>query len=201
MGIDSTDQIQVWEGDFGDSYTDRNIVDWQTRLPAFRTMLDGLEIGTVLEVGCNRGHNLVVLGKLFPPAGIVGIEPNWKAIRIAQQTSPATPVVRCHGFAVPFRDGTFDLVFTANVLIHVCLKDLPAAMTEIHRVSGRFIMAVEYYAEEETVIHYRGHDDLLWKRNFRRHYESMFPELKPVRSGYWDRSDGFDRSHWWLWEK
>ena len=47
-----TDQLEVWQGEFGMAYTDRNVVDWRVRLPAFRQMLDGLSLQRVVEVGC-----------------------------------------------------------------------------------------------------------------------------------------------------
>jgi hypothetical protein len=94
-----------------------------------------------------------------------------------------------------------DLVFTAGVLIHIPLGDLPLALSEIYRVSKRYILAIEYFAQEETVVHYRGYDNLLWKRDFLRHYQSQFPELTLVRSGFLTSEDGFDKTHWWLLEK
>ena len=60
-----TDQLEVWQGEFGVAYTDRNLVDWRLRLPAFRQMLDGLSLQRIVEVGCNRGHNLVLLTELL----------------------------------------------------------------------------------------------------------------------------------------
>jgi len=51
-------QLQAWKGDFGKAYTDRNVIDWQRRAPAFQKMFEGLALDRVLEVGCNRGHNL-----------------------------------------------------------------------------------------------------------------------------------------------
>jgi ubiquinone/menaquinone biosynthesis C-methylase UbiE len=110
-------------------------------------------------------------------------------------------VLRGHAFDLPFEDGYFDLAFTAGVLIQIALADLPRALSEIHRVSGRFILAIEYFAERETAISYRGHEDLLWKRDFLKHYQMQFPALSLLRTGYWDREHGFDRTHWWLLEK
>lgn len=193
-------QLKAWEGEFGKAYTDRNEIDWRARLPAFQQMLDGLPIKRVIEVGCNRGHNLVALLELLG-GEIVGIEPNQYALELARAASTKVGVLRGHAFDLPFKDGYFDLVFTAGVLIHIPLEDLAAALSEIYRVSNRYILAIEYYAEEETVVHYRGHDDLLWKRDFLKHYQTQFTDLNFVESGYWGPEDGFDRSHWWLLEK
>jgi pseudaminic acid biosynthesis-associated methylase len=196
-----THQLEVWEGEFGAAYTDRNVVDWRVRLPAFRQMLDGLPIRSVLEVGCNRGHNLVTLSELMPEAEIVGLEPNRYALRTARAAGAGFSALQGHALDIPFKDGMFDLAFTAGVLIHIPLPDLGAAMREICRVSRCYVLAVEYYAEGETLVPYRGHDDLLWKRDFLRHYQAACPELAFIRSGQWGADAGFDRTHWWLLEK
>lgn len=193
-------QLKTWEGEFGKAYTDRNVIDWRARLRAFQQMLGGLPIQRVLEVGCNRGHNLVTLAELLG-GEIVGVEPNQYALELARAASTKVGVLHGHAFDLPFKDGYFDLVFTAGVLIHIPLEELAVALSEIYRVSKRYILAIEYFAEEETVVHYRGHDDLLWKRDFLKHYQTQFPDLDLVRSGYWGPEDGFDRSHWWLLEK
>jgi pseudaminic acid biosynthesis-associated methylase len=195
-----TEQLDSWQGEFGRAYTDRNQVDWRTRLPAFRTMLGGLELERVLEVGCNRGHNLVTLREGLGIGHVVGIEPNPYALSLAKGHE-GVDAMRGTGLDVPFKDGFFDLAFTANVLIHVSLADLPRVMGEIYRASRRYVLAIEYFAPEETVIHYRGHDNLLWKRDFLRHYQELFPDLAVVRDGFWGHAEGFDDSHWWLLEK
>lgn len=196
------EQLNTWQGDFGKAYTDRNAVEWKKRQPAFQNMIGDLDIHKILEVGCNRGHNLITLSQIIQNnPELVGLEPNPYALDIARQTSTQIGVLQGNAYDQPFKDDYFDLVFTANVLIHIPLENLSAVLGEIYRVSKRYILAVEYYAEEETVIHYRGHDNLLWKRNFLKHYQDQFPTLKLVKSGYWSDEDGFDRSHWWLLEK
>ena len=191
------DQLRIWEGEFGKDYTDRNVIDWRTRLRAFRQMLDGLPIKRVLEVGCNRGHNLVCLAELLgEESEVVGVEPNRYALKLARASSVKVGVLYGHAFDLPFKAGYFDLVFTAGVLIHIPLEYLPLALREIYRVSKRYILAIEYFAQEETAVCYRGHDNLLWKRDFLQHYRSQFPDLTLIRSGYWGPEDGFDRTHW-----
>ena len=192
-------QLREWEGKFGDDYTDRNVVAWLTRLPLFQAMLEGLNLPRVLEVGCNRGHNLVALSELLGPgAEIVGVEPNPHARNLARSASSRTPILAGDAYDLPFKEGTFDLVFTWGVLIHVPLDSLRAAMAEIHRVSARYLLAIEYFAEQETRIAYRGHDDLLWKRNFLKHYQAWFPDLSLVRQGSWGPEQRADNVSWWL---
>lgn len=195
-------QLDVWQGRFGNDYTDRNLVDWRVRLPAFRQAVQGLPIRHVLEVGCNRGHNLRALSEAIGQgANLSGLEPNRYAAEIARTSTTKTAILQGHLFLLPFKDRVFDLVFTAGVLIHIPLTELPRGLAEIYRVSQRYILAIEYFAEEETSVTYRGHDGLLWKRNFLDHYRSQFPDLELLRTGLWNREEGFDRTMWWLLEK
>jgi pseudaminic acid biosynthesis-associated methylase len=178
------------------------VADWRSRLPAFRSILEGLVLSRILEVGCNRGHNLATVAEIVGPAvEVVGVEPNRHALGLARQAGPQVTAVHGHVLNLPFEDDAFDLVFTAGVLIHVALEDLAAALREIHRVSRRYILAIEYFAGEETAIEYWGRWDLLWKRDFLAHYERQFSDLRLLRDGYWGPEDGFDRTHWWLLEK
>jgi len=194
--------LQVWASEFGQAYTDRNIVDWRIRLPAFRQIVGGLDIKRVLEVGCNRGHNLVALNMILGDSvEIVGIEPNPYALDIARASSQKIRVLPGNVYDLPFKNEYFDLVFTSGVLIHIPLENLSTAMSEIYRVSRRYVLAIEYWAEEETTIPYRGFDDMLWKRNFLEHYQSQFHDLVLVQSGFCGPEEGFDRAHWWLLEK
>ena len=196
------DQLKIWKGDFGKAYTWRNTIDWRTRVRAFEKMLEGLPVEMLLEVGCNRGHNLIALSHLVEdPRVIVGIEPNRVALDQARKASDRVKVLPASAFALPFKECCFDLVFTAGVLIHIPLPQLPDAISEIYRVSSRYILAIEYYAEQETALMYRGYEKLLWKRDFLKSYKEQFSDLKLIRSGLWGLEDGFDQTKWWLLEK
>jgi pseudaminic acid biosynthesis-associated methylase len=195
-------RLQFWEGDFGTAYTDRNIGDSALLAKTFSRLLTGLDLNRVLEVGCNRGHNLVGLAGLLPEGSeVVGVEPNQHARGIARQADARITVVEGNAFDLPFEDEHFDLTFTAGVLIHIAPADLPAALREIHRVTRRYVLAIEYFAEKTTAISYRGHDGYLWKRHFLRDYQTHCPSLVLLQSGFVGPEDGFDYCHWWLLEK
>jgi pseudaminic acid biosynthesis-associated methylase len=195
-------QLDVWRGEFGEAYTRRNEIDWRKRLPAFHEAVGELRLRRVLEVGCNRGHNLVALGEVAGPScQVVGVEPNYFARALARRSAERASLVGGGIHDLPFCSGTFDLVLTLGVLIHVPLDDLRAAMSELHRVSGSYLLCAEYYAEVETPISYRGRDDLLWKRDFAAHYRRWFTDLSVVRQGFWSADQGFDRATWLLLEK
>lgn len=72
-------------------------------------------------------------------------------------------------------------------------------MREIYRVSRRYILAIEYFASEDTSITYRGESELLWKRDFGAHYQKLPLDL--LSTGYLGPERGFDRCNWWLLQK
>jgi pseudaminic acid biosynthesis-associated methylase len=198
----TADQLGIWKGEFGNAYTDRNAINWHLRTRAFAQMLEGLELDRVLEVGCNRGHNLRCISEVLgPDAEVFGIEPNRYALGLAQMEGDNTFPIPGNAFDLPFKDGYCDLVFTVGVLIHISPDRLPNAIKEIERASRRYILAAEYFSEEDEIVEYRNKVDLLWKRNFIKHYQDHCPQLRLLRKGYWGAEDGFDRTHWWLMEK
>jgi pseudaminic acid biosynthesis-associated methylase len=195
-------QLNEWSGTFGDAYTDRNVVDPGVRAPAFKTMLGGLGLKRILEVGCNRGHNLASIAKaLGPECELAGVEPNPHALETARAGGTQAAFIKGDAYNLPFKDAWFDLAFTSGVLIHIPTESLTMALDEIHRVSAKYILCIEYFSESEEEVQYRGRTGLLWKRNFGGLYQERFPSLKMERSGYWTKEDGFDRTHWWLFRK
>jgi pseudaminic acid biosynthesis-associated methylase len=188
------DQIETWRGDFGTAYTERNVIDWQVRLPAWRSILTGKSPKRVLEIGCNRGHNLQAISSIYSEADCIGLEPNRYALSRALENG--VQAVRGVSSDLPFRDDWFDLVLTAGVLIHVPRAELPSTLSEIKRVSSRFVLVAEYYAESEAEIEYRGQTGLLWKRDYGELLTSV--GLKIEQTGFLGRDTGFDDCTWWL---
>lgn len=195
-----TKQLKIWKSKFGKDYTDRNILSPDVRINAFKRMVSNLDIKKILEVGCGSGHNLITLSKIGKYK-LIGIEPQEYAVKKAKESSDLISVLEGDCFEIPSLDSHFDLVFTCGVLIHISKEDLARTIDEIYRVSNKYILAIEYYAPEETVIHYRGYDDLLWKRDFKKIFLQQKPDLKCIKEGFWNAKEGFDDCHWWLFEK
>jgi len=185
-----TTQLQEWEGDFGREYTDRNSLTpeqvdelWRknygvTRTEVNRTFLQRIPTNArILEVGCNIANQLLLLQQLGY-SNLHGIEVQGYALDIARSRVRGINLVQSSAFEIPYKDGYFDLVFTAGVLIHISPADLPVAMAEIHRCSRAFIMGAEYYAAQATEITYRNHNALLWKMDYAQEYLSRFPDLQ-----------------------
>ncbi len=202
-------QLENWSGDFGDAYVDRNAATphairlhlkmWSILLGHFHDTPPA----SILEIGCNIGLNLRAL-KLLIDAELFAIEPNKKAISILKRDKVISPSYIEEGSAssIPHGDNAFDLVFTSGVLIHIPPDQLDSAYREIHRVSKRFILSIEYFSEQPVEVPYRGHAGLLFKRDFGLLWKQRFPELKIRGSGFfWRPETGLDNLTWWLFEK
>ncbi len=198
--MQDTEQLNLWRSSFGVEYTDRNKIDPSLRLNAFKDILSDLKIKNILEVGCNVGHNLISISKLGR-FNLVGVEPLSYAIEKGREMSNKIAILEGDAFNLPFKDGYFDLVFTAGVLIHIHSKDLGKAIDEMYRVSKKYILIIEYFADEETVISYHGSMNALWKRNFEKIFLNKYPKLKKMKSGFLDKDQGFDKCNFILFEK
>jgi pseudaminic acid biosynthesis-associated methylase len=148
-----------------------------------------LPTGRALEVGCNVGLQLRLLERANPGLELHGVEPQAYALERARELSPHLTFHRGDAFALPFDDGSFDLVLTHGVLIHIHPDDLDRALREINRVSRRYILAHEYFASKRTEVSYRGRPGLLWKRDFAAAYLQCCPGLVEVCGRYYPYSD------------
>ena len=71
--------------------------------------------GRALDVGCGSGAVTRTLGKAFPRAQIVGIDPDAESIRRAQENAPANAKFEVSD-TLRFRSAPFDLVTLCDVL-------------------------------------------------------------------------------------
>jgi pseudaminic acid biosynthesis-associated methylase len=205
----ATPQEKLWRGEFGDQYVGRNglsdeklallTAHWAKVLGC----LDGEPPKSILEVGANIGLNLRAMRRLTT-ADFYAVEPNATARGILTQDGvvPAERVLDSVASDIALPDASVDLAFTCTVLIHVHPDDLLAACREIHRVSRRYVVCVEYFADSVQEVPYRGNRDALFKRDFGSFYLDNFPDLKLVDYGFaWKRLTSVDNCTWWVFEK
>lgn len=187
---------ELWAGDFGKAYTIRNRVEWRKRIPFWRLVLNQTKPRSVVEFGCNAGFNLRAIRNVRDGLPLIGVDVNEDAL--AEATDEGFSVLNKPITETNFcRD--FDLAFTVGVLIHVPPADIGNAMDRIIQASRRWVLAVEYMADVETPVPYRGHEDALWKRPFGAMYEAK--GLKLTASGPLVERDGFDNCTYFLLEK
>jgi spore coat polysaccharide biosynthesis protein SpsF len=206
---EGTAPIDAWKGEFGDDYLMRNRATEETVGNAARALtgifshVKASPPASILEVGANIGINLRALSGLTD-AELFAVEPNAHARErlVEDKVVPQDHLFDAVATKLPLDDGAVDLVFTSGVLIHVPPDDLEAAYGEIHRVAVRYILCIEYFSQTPVSISYRGHEGLLFKRDFGGMWIDLFPELKPVASGFfWKQTTGLDDLSWWLFRK
>ena len=191
----------LWSTDFGDAYTDRNSNAGERRAPFWNGVLNELPARRVLEVGCNIGANLRWIAAHDSVETSCGIDINIKALRELHRALPGANALWSRARELPFRDESFDLVFTMGVLIHQPPEHLPIVMSEIVRCSRRFILCGEYFSDQLTEIPYRGETGALYKRNFGGLYQQLFAGLVLHRQGFLSRAEGWDDITYWVFEK
>jgi SAM-dependent methyltransferase/uncharacterized protein YbaR (Trm112 family) len=91
--------------------------------------------GLFLEIGCNWGRWCIAAARLgYRP---VGIDPSLKSIRaayrVAMQLGIEAAYVVADGRFLPFRDQTFDQVFSYSVLQHLSKENALTAIDEVRR--------------------------------------------------------------------
>ncbi len=191
----------LWAGEFGDAYIERNRAAWEKRGTFWQEILAEVAARNVLEVGCNVGTNLRWIAAHLASQHVYGVDINLKALEELHRTLPGVNALWAPGRELPFREHWFDLVFTMGVLIHQPDSTLPLAMAEMVRCSRRYVLCGEYYAEQTTEVPYRGQEGALFKRNYGRIYQELFPELELRRQGFLGRDQGWDDITYWLFER
>jgi SAM-dependent methyltransferase len=90
--------------------------------------LDGKAI---LDVGTGNGYFAYYLSKY---TSVVGIDISEPLLR----TNPVLQKVKCDAQSLPFKDSSFDIVISSNLLHH--LNDPKEAVSEMRRVSRRYVI-------------------------------------------------------------
>lgn len=182
-------------GRFGREYTDRNVSSlekmenqYRENYGVTRTELNHRflkDVGTsasVLEVGTNIGNQLLCLQKMGY-SNLHGIELQAYALQLLRSRSRDIHAIQASAVAMPFRNSTFDLVFTSGVLIHIHPSEIPKIIKEIHRCTRKYIWGLEYFADNPTQytnVPYRGRTELLWRSNYPQIYCNLFDDLELV---------------------
>ena len=201
----STPQEQFWAGEFGDDYTDRNTGSrWiASNLALFSRILRSTRgVESVLELGANRGLNVIALRHLLPDARLAAVEINARAVEALRELSWLEVV---HASLLDFKPAVAsDLVLVKGVLIHLNPDVLPGVYDLLNAASSRYICIVEYYNPSPVTIPYRGHTDRLFKRDFAGEVLTRHPDLRLADYGFVYHGDpNFpqDDLTWFLLEK
>jgi spore coat polysaccharide biosynthesis protein SpsF len=201
----ATPQESFWAGEFGDAYTERNAGPrWiASNLALFSRILSRTsQVGSVLELGANRGLNLQAIRQLLPESRISAVEINEKAV---QELRKFDWMEVHHASILEFKpEVPSDLVFIKGVLIHLNPEVLQQVYKLMEAASARYVAIIEYYNPTPVTVPYRGHSDRLFKRNFAGEMLAAHPGLKLSDYGFVYHGDpNFpqDDLTWFLLEK
>jgi len=209
----TTKQTEVWSGNFGSEYTDRNfatIADmdeyYKNTYDISRSELNKEFLGEldrsikILEIGANTGNQLLSLQQMGFDA-LYGVELQRYAVESSKKRTKGIDIIQGTIFDIPFKDNYFDLVYTSGVLIHIAPSDIENALKEIYRCSKSYIWGYEYFADKYTEVTYRGNSELLWKTDFANLYLKLFKDATLLRERKLKYLDTASQSTMFLLEK
>jgi len=184
-------QREFWSGKFGDFYINRNksidevneSYEKETGVTIeeiFHKFFDKIERKSkILELGCNVGLNLEILQKMGF-GNLYGLELNKKALKIARERYPKFTFINSSIEDYESKT-TFNLVYTAGVLIHINPLILNSIIKKIISLTKEYIFGFEYYADRLVEIKYRGYSNVCWKQNFPLLFQQLFNDIDVVK--------------------
>jgi hypothetical protein len=188
---------EMWAGWFGVQYTTKFAVAWRERIPFMKTIIEATKARSVLDVGTNAGWNLRALQEVDETLSLRGLEINKHTACSAAIMGFETHGGSAIDAAAAFPDG-HDLVMTSGVLIHIEPHKLPGTMKAIIAASRRWVLAVEYYADDETLVRpEREGAPRTWARPFGRLYQELGLTLVEHGTGI----AGYPDCNYWLLRK
>jgi SAM-dependent methyltransferase len=146
-GLDETYQFEDWAADTpGAAYYDVHlsvIEQHETCVPTLRRVLAGSSL-RILESGCGTGRWMAFFAALGHRA--VGVDDSAAPLRVARAHDAGLRLVRADVLACPFKDASFDVVFSSYVAEH--FEPGPAELLgEIRRLlapGGLLLIVVPY---------------------------------------------------------
>ncbi|MHA1478576.1 MAG: methyltransferase domain-containing protein, partial [Promethearchaeota archaeon] len=170
-------------------YTIRNKIIPEKLVPFYKKALKDLEVEKILEVGCNRGHNLKAIS-YCGQFDLYGIDINPYSILIAREMKEIN-FANGNIFDILYKDNYFDLVMTVGVLIHIDPHDLKNAIKELLRVSNKYYLMMEYNYEFEEFEKIEYRDSVgLWRGNFKQLVLDNF-DVEIILEGETGKEEGF----------
>jgi pseudaminic acid biosynthesis-associated methylase len=180
-----TDQEEFWAGKFGDEYAERNQGQQlvANNIALFSRIMSRMtEVKSAIEFGANIGINLMAIRHLYPEMELSAIEINASAV---EQLNKLGDVKVYPQSILDFScDYTRDFTFIKGVLVIINPDVLPQVYDLLYQASNRYICLAEYYNPMPVEVSYRGHTDMLFKRDFAGEMLKRFPDLRLVDYGF-----------------
>lgn len=121
----------------------------------------------ILDIGCGEGQADKYFLENLPEIKITGVDVDEKALSKAKINCPRMKVKKASIYNLPFKDFSFDLVISLEVLEH--LAEPRRALKEIKRIGRKFIVSVPYEPYFSLLSFLSGK----YLKNFGRHPEHI----------------------------
>ena len=196
---------KVWSGKFGNQYIDRNKNEelLKSKTIFFKKIIKNkYKIKNAIEFGCNIGLNFQAIKNINNKINHHGVEINKQAVDILKKKKICKVY---HSSIFDFETkNKFDLTFTKGVLIHVPPKFLKQSYQKLYNYTNKYILIAEYYNPIPKTIKYRGHNKILYKRDFAKDLMELYEDLQLIDYGFVYRNDPtypLDDINWFLFKK
>jgi len=120
----------------------------------------------VLELGCGAGRNLAHITRAMPSVEVVGVEINPSAA--ARATTATGVTIHNRSLYEPLDDlGTFDIVFTAGVLMHIPHESAEGVVRAMVNRASKAVIHFELHGDSHTIDFH----------HYPRDYRALFSRL------------------------
>ena len=149
---------QLWTKTWGDLQRYGPVHRHQTE--ELLRLIAGLEVNTVLDVGCGSGENLAALAQTFPRMHLSGVDVSPEALSLAAQRVSGASLrqldVQCERL-----NQRFDLVMAIQVIEH--LSDDVTALSNMAQMAKRWVLVTTMRGRmresERAIGHFRNYSD------------------------------------------
>lgn len=139
-----------YDKEYWDKYANENESKFNEEFSKFvRDLAVSLRCTSVLEIGCGTGIDLRLFSKTFD---VHGIDLNDTALNIAKIKNAKFNFKKSSITNLPFEDSSIDFIFTHQLLNYLEDEVLEKGVSEMFRVSRKYIMNCEKYDESEKQI-------------------------------------------------
>ena len=144
------EDIMEHNKEFWDKYADENESRNNDEFTKFLTDLArSLHCTSVLEIGCGTGIDLRKFDDSFE---IHGVDLNDHALELAKKNIPNGKFYKENITKLSFEDASVDFVFTHKLLNYLDDETLDKGVSEMFRVSKKYIVNCELFGENEETI-------------------------------------------------
>jgi SAM-dependent methyltransferase len=139
--------------------------------------MNGIEKGSVLEVGCGGGHHSVNLAQRGFDVTAIDISLNGlrAAKKLAEHEGQDIQFICGDIKRLPFADKDFDICFCSLILHH--FKSLDNILKELSRVTKKYFIAFEVNALDPiSFVRFNVLNPLIGVKNISKNQRALFPE-------------------------